>query len=107
MRRDSVILAPSCEDFAPKWNEHHSGSPVYQALWTLTGLPALSIPVQGREPLPASIQLIAPLFADAELLRFAQRLCTALRSEEHTSELQSLMRISSAFFCLKKKNTNT
>src|SRR3546814_4791732 len=32
--------------------------------------------------------------------------CTApLRSEEHTSELQSLMRISYAVFCLKKKNT--
>src|SRR3546814_9159875 len=34
----------------------------------------------------------------------------ALRSEEHTSELQSLMRISYAVFCLKKKNkitTNT
>src|SRR3546814_6274313 len=33
-----------------------------------------------------------------------------LRSEEHTSELQSLMRISYAVFCLKKKkkqNTNT
>src|SRR3546814_8117793 len=30
------------------------------------------------------------------------------RSEEHTSELQSLMRISYAVFCLKKKNnTNT
>src|SRR3546814_1841993 len=28
-----------------------------------------------------------------------------LRSEEHTSELQSLMRISYAVFCLKKKNT--
>src|SRR3546814_7525163 len=27
----------------------------------------------------------------------------AMRSEEHTSELQSLMRISSAVFCLKKK----
>src|SRR3546814_5518169 len=27
-----------------------------------------------------------------------------LRSEEHTSELQSLMRISYAVFCLKKKN---
>src|SRR3546814_1826756 len=27
-----------------------------------------------------------------------------MRSEEHTSELQSLMRISSAVFCLKKKN---
>src|SRR3546814_10257629 len=28
-----------------------------------------------------------------------------LRSEEHTSELQSLMRISYAVFCLKKKRT--
>src|SRR3546814_5130488 len=31
---------------------------------------------------------------------------TALRSEEHTSELQSLMRISYAVFCLKKKNND-
>src|SRR3546814_6742160 len=30
---------------------------------------------------------------------------TYRRSEEHTSELQSLMRISYAVFCLKKKNT--
>src|SRR3546814_10451068 len=29
------------------------------------------------------------------------------RSEEHTSELQSLMRISYAVFCLKKKNTTS
>src|SRR3546814_9969018 len=39
---------------------------------------------------------------------FAAALCatasmTRLRSEEHTSELQSLMRISYAVFCLKKK----
>src|SRR3546814_4507953 len=31
----------------------------------------------------------------------------AARSEEHTSELQSLMRISYAVFCLKKKKKNT
>src|SRR3546814_9293284 len=31
---------------------------------------------------------------------------SGLRSEEHTSELQSLMRISYAVFCLKKKNHN-
>src|SRR3546814_5908261 len=31
----------------------------------------------------------------------------ASRSEEHTSELQSLMRISYAVFCLKKKNNKT
>src|SRR3546814_9352237 len=30
-----------------------------------------------------------------------------IRSEEHTSELQSLMRISYAVFCLKKKKHNT
>src|SRR3546814_3749384 len=30
--------------------------------------------------------------------------CDASRSEEHTSELQSLMRISYAVFCLNKKN---
>src|SRR3546814_2310988 len=43
--------------------------------------------------------------------RFYQRLSTlidcretVLRSEEHTSELQSLMRISYAVFCFKKKN---
>src|SRR3546814_10802888 len=30
--------------------------------------------------------------------------CHRMRSEEHTSELQSLMRISYAVFCLKKKN---
>src|SRR3546814_9167613 len=38
----------------------------------------------------------------ATLCRFSR---TAKRSEEHTSELQSLMRISYAVFCLKKKNT--
>src|SRR3546814_3849142 len=34
-------------------------------------------------------------------------LITTTRSEEHTSELQSLMRISYAVFCLKKKNNKT
>src|SRR3546814_4084703 len=38
-------------------------------------------------------------------LRFGQLAeCHLRRSEEHTSELQSLMRISYAVFCLKKKN---
>src|SRR3546814_3820712 len=36
-----------------------------------------------------------------------QRVAPGGRSEEHTSELQSLMRISYAVFCLKKKNKNT
>src|SRR3546814_10454264 len=35
---------------------------------------------------------------------YRERLTDGIRSEEHTSELQSLMRISYAVFCLKKKN---
>src|SRR3546814_2424849 len=38
------------------------------------------------------------------LLRAASFRRRMVRSEEHTSELQSLMRISYAVFCLKKKN---
>src|SRR3546814_2041551 len=37
------------------------------------------------------------------LLAIARERSLILRSEEHTSELQSLMRISYAVFCLKKK----
>src|SRR3546814_1159290 len=37
--------------------------------------------------------------------QFHRRTQSRPRSEEHTSELQSLMRISYAVFCLKKKNT--
>src|SRR3546814_1542392 len=38
-------------------------------------------------------------------LNHAQAKALRARSEEHTSELQSLMRISYAVFCLKKKNS--
>src|SRR3546814_7596507 len=45
-----------------------------------------------------------PGHCDADVARACQQVA---RSEEHTSELQSLMRISYAVFCLKKKkNTN-
>src|SRR3546814_4088329 len=44
------------------------------------------------------------LFAAVEVLAgWACRSCVTGRSEEHTSELQSLMRISYAVFCLKKQ----
>src|SRR3546814_3201241 len=48
------------------------------------------------------------LEADARELARVEKvipLGQGLRSEEHTSELQSLMRISYAVFCLKKKTT--
>src|SRR3546814_10639645 len=47
-------------------------------------------------PPPAPSMLLVPMMIAPDFLR--------RRSEEHTSELQSLMRISYAVFCLKKKN---
>src|SRR3546814_1170120 len=51
---------------------------------------------------------VACAITDADWTRWASATFTGaqhrLRSEEHTSELQSLMRISYAVFCLKKKN---
>src|SRR3546814_4345121 len=45
--------------------------------------------------------------AEQRLLRREMRDYPSKRSEEHTSELQSLMRISYAVFCLKKKKTQS
>src|SRR3546814_12209068 len=44
---------------------------------------------------------------DMVVLNDLDRFHLVMRSEEHTSELQSLMRISYAVFCLKKKNNKT
>src|SRR3546814_8657992 len=46
-----------------------------------------------------------PLNLTAERFATLDGLLLLLRSEEHTSELQSLMRISYAVFCLKNKST--
>src|SRR3546814_2655637 len=55
------------------------------------------------------ISIIAPRKFGAQLLDLLLdgHLNLLDRSEEHTSELQSLMRISYAVFCLKKKKTHT
>src|SRR3546814_1258394 len=72
----------------------HSGAPVVDASGKLVGM------LSERDCL--QIAMVA-----------AQDTCVAgpisqyMRSEEHTSELQSLMRISYAVFCLKKKTKHT
>src|SRR3546814_2650113 len=53
-----------------------------------------------------SIRLIAPFPALPPKRVATGPRSISIRSEEHTSELQSLMRISYAVFCLKKKITN-
>src|SRR3546814_1242764 len=44
--------------------------------------------------------------AQHQIIAFADNVHTGARSEEHTSELQSLMRISYAVCCLKKNTDN-
>src|SRR3546814_7019511 len=51
------------------------------------------------------LALVEPL--SAQLRQRLGRLGLVERSEEHTSELQSLMRLSYAVFCLNNKNTKT
>src|SRR3546814_9291221 len=73
--------------------------------WTNGGQPTLGPPKtrRGRRTVSLSPQVVAVL----RPLLVGRALTSSCRSEEHTSELQSLMRISYAVFCLKKKqNTN-
>src|SRR3546814_10481863 len=74
------------------------------------------IPVGSNKPVSIDIRVIAATnlpperLADESLFRqdllFRLNTVEIERSEEHTSELQSLMRISYAVFCLKKKTHN-
>src|SRR3546814_6131108 len=66
-----------------------------------------------KEPDLPDVPLLLDLAKDDEtrqIFEFFSRVVAIsraiVRSEEHTSELQSLMRISYAVFCLKKKNKN-
>src|SRR3546814_8229850 len=69
----------------------------------------LSILYHNRRRLPQSVEeaLEARFMPELDSLLQASDIISIHRSEEHTSELQSLMRISYAVFCLKKKNTKT
>src|SRR3546814_8794934 len=67
--------------------------------------PSRTMPPPGRR-LPRTILIEARLdsgFSTVRITRSSSTATPASRSEEHTSELQSLMRISYAGFCLKKK----
>src|SRR3546814_6269940 len=84
-----------------------------------SGCPALARILKGRSidflsilhiPWKLGVQYLVPLlcrerWAGQLFLNFVKQIY--IRSEEHTSELQSLMRISYAVFCLKKKHKQT
>src|SRR3546814_7662365 len=63
--------------------------------------------VEGDRPVPEDVlrEMNRGSWSTGYCGQSPERLKAHMRSEEHTSELQSLMRISYAVFCLKKTNT--
>src|SRR3546814_4417210 len=64
-------------------------------------LSGMQIPWDPQER--CSLEVMSPYYGQGEGVSRVHKVHIGHRSEEHTSELQSLMRISYAVFCLKKK----
>src|SRR3546814_2145494 len=68
--------------------------------------PGAVLPRTRRRRARSAAARTLPLAGDRRVRVRTRVVGVGRRSEEHTSELQSLMRISYAVFCLKKKTTN-
>jgi Asp-tRNA(Asn)/Glu-tRNA(Gln) amidotransferase A subunit family amidase len=72
-----AILTPSAPGVAPKGMA--TGNPAFNTLWTLTGLPALTLPLlKGEGGMPLGVQLVGAMGDDARLLRTANWLVAQL-----------------------------
>jgi Asp-tRNA(Asn)/Glu-tRNA(Gln) amidotransferase A subunit family amidase len=77
-QRYDAILTPAASGTAPAGLDS-TGDPAFCALWTLCGMPALSVPLmQGANGLPLGVQLVGPRHGDARLLRTARWLVAQL-----------------------------
>lgn len=73
-----AIVAPSAAGEAPVFG-NGTGDPIFCTLWTLAGLPCVSLPLLvGETGLPIGVQLIGPAEKDDRLLRTARWLQTQL-----------------------------
>src|SRR3546814_6007087 len=98
-RRSAVL--PPCNEGVPM--EADAGPCAYAVLANLMGLAGVVLLAFPAWYVAHYALLSARLAGKRDTL--GKGLDTIARSEEHTSELQSLMRISYAVFSLKKKNT--
>jgi Asp-tRNA(Asn)/Glu-tRNA(Gln) amidotransferase A subunit family amidase len=72
MERYDAIITPAAPGSAPK-GLGSTGDPVFCSLWSLTGLPALSLPLmRDAAGLPIGVQLVGRRNFDARLLRTAR-----------------------------------
>jgi Asp-tRNA(Asn)/Glu-tRNA(Gln) amidotransferase A subunit family amidase len=79
MQRYDAILTPAAPGTAPK-GLGSTGDPSFCTLWTLVGLPAISLPLmRGANGLPLGVQLVGRRNFDARLMRTARWLVEKLR----------------------------
>ena len=72
MERYDAILTPAALGTAPK-GLSATGDPALCTLWTLCGMPAVSLPImRGANGLPLGVQLVGRRDFDARLLRTAR-----------------------------------
>jgi Asp-tRNA(Asn)/Glu-tRNA(Gln) amidotransferase A subunit family amidase len=70
--RFDAILTPAAPGTAPRGLDS-TGDPAFCTLWTLSGMPAISLPLmRGMNGLPLGVQLVGPREGDARLLRTAR-----------------------------------
>jgi Asp-tRNA(Asn)/Glu-tRNA(Gln) amidotransferase A subunit family amidase len=75
-QRYDAILTPAAPGPAPK-GLASTGDPSFCTLWTLCGMPAISLPLlESVDGLPLAVQLVGPRYGDARLLRTARWLAT-------------------------------
>jgi Asp-tRNA(Asn)/Glu-tRNA(Gln) amidotransferase A subunit family amidase len=73
----SALITPSAPGIAPKGLES-TGNPMFNTLWSLTGLPTLSLPLFEHDNMPIGVQLVGATNDDARLLRHAAWLVDAV-----------------------------
>ena len=79
--RYDAIVTPAAPGTAPKGLDS-TGDPSFCTLWTLLGMPALSLPLmRGENGLPMGLQLVGPRHGDARLLRTARWLAARIAQD--------------------------
>lgn len=77
-----AIIAPAAIGEAPFVKDQTTGDPIFCTLWTLAGLPSVTLPLLvGENDMPIGVQLIGEIEQDGRLLRTASWLQQFLASE--------------------------